>query len=66
MYGGFAVMKKLNTTILNFTVGILEHVDKDLEKLRDCPIYLDLVGFLPNYVASDVDSNHCCLADEIG
>ena len=44
MYGGFAVMKKLNTTILNFTVGILEHVDKDLEKLRDCPIYLDLVG----------------------
>ena len=39
-----AVMKKLNTTILNFTVGILEHVDKDLEKLRDCPIYLDLVG----------------------
>ena len=41
---GSAVMKKLNTTILNFTVGILEHVDKDLEKLRDCPIYLDLVG----------------------
>ena len=39
-----AVMKKLNTTILNFTVGIMEHIDKDFEQLRQCPIYLDLVG----------------------
>ena len=41
---GSAEMTKLNTTILKFTVDIMEGVSKDFEKLKDCPIYLDLVA----------------------
>ena len=46
---GSAEMMKLNTTILKFTVGIMEQVDKDFVKLKGCSIYLDLVGTSGNY-----------------
>ena len=36
-------MKELNSTILEFTIEHIEHMNKNFGKFRQCPIYLELI-----------------------